>query len=153
MKTNRKRIFSKQPIVLIMLLTGLLLIAGSCNDDDDNSEVSFSAFLNGASEVPPNGSTATGTATLTYNKDTKIFNVVVEYTAITPVAGHIHVGEVGEAGAVVFPFSSPLTSPINYTSPVLTDAQETDLYANQYYVNLHTTLYQAGEIRGQLIQK
>jgi hypothetical protein len=152
MKTNRKRIFSERPFLLSMVLAGLLLIAGSCDDDDDNSEDSFSAFLNGASEVPPNGSTASGTATLKYNRDTKTFNIVVEYTGITPSQGHIHVGEVGEAGSVVFGFTS-LTSPINYTSPVLTDAQETDLYAHQYYVNLHTTLYQAGEIRGQLILK
>jgi hypothetical protein len=153
MKTNKNRIFSERPILLSMVLAGLILIAGSCDDDDDSSGDSFSAVLNGASEVPPNGSTASGTATLTYNRDTKTFNVVVEYTGITPSAGHIHLGEVGESGAVVFPFSSTLTSPINYTSPVLTDAQETDLYANQYYVNLHTTLYPAGEIRGQLIQK
>jgi hypothetical protein len=152
MKTNRKKVFSERPVLMIMILAGLFLIAGSCDDDEDSSEDSFSAVLNGASEVPPNGSTATGTATLKYNKDTKIFNIVVEYSGITPSQGHIHVGEVGESGPVVFPFTS-LTSPINYTSPVLTDAQETDLYANQYYVNLHTTLYQAGEIRGQLIQK
>jgi len=153
MKTNRKKVFSERPVLMIMILAGLFLIAGSCDDDEDSSEDSFSAVLNGASEVPPNGSTATGTATLTYNKDTKIFNIVVEFSGITPSQGHIHVGEVGVAGAVVFPFTAALTSPVNYTSPELTDAQEIDLYANQYYVNLHTTLYPAGEIRGQLIQK
>jgi hypothetical protein len=33
----------------------------------------------------------------------------------------------------------------------LTAAQEADLLANNYYVNLHTDAFPAGEIRGQLI--
>ena len=103
--------------------------------------------------MPPNNSPAVGTATLTYNRDTRIFNIVVEYTTITPIAGHIHKGEAGESGNVLFPFESTLTSPINYTSPVLTEVQEAELYAGQYYVNLHTAQYQAGEIRGQLLKQ
>jgi hypothetical protein len=154
MKTNRIRLFSERQILMVILLMGLYLVAGSCDDDDhDNNSDVFRATLNGASEVPPNGSTATGTATLTYNKDTRLFSIVVEYTGITPNAGHIHLGEVGEAGNVVFGFESSLASPINYTSPALTETQENDLYAHQYYVNLHTTLYPGGEIRGQLILK
>jgi len=137
----------------MMVLAGILLIAGACDDDEDENNEIFTAVLNGTSEVPPNTSPAVGTATLTYNRDTRIFNLVVEYTTITPVAGHIHKGEVGVAGNVLFPFEEPLTSPINYTSPVLTEVQEAELYAGQYYVNLHTAQYQAGEIRGQLLKQ
>jgi hypothetical protein len=151
MKTYKKSFLSGKSILQIVILTSLFFAVASCKDDDNNTDT-FQAFLNGASETPPNASTATGTATLTYNKDTKIFTVVVDYTGITPTQGHIHKEEVGVAGAVVFPFTS-LTSPITYTSPALTASQEADLYAFQYYVNLHTTLFPAGEIRGQLIQK
>lgn len=93
------------------------------------------------------------TATLTFNTDTKIFTVVVEYSGITAIAAHIHKGDVGVAGNVIFGFTAPLDSPINYTSPALDASQEADLNANLYYVNIHSTQFQAGEIRGQLIKQ
>lgn len=134
----------------------LLFIGVSCSSNNDNPPpptpviVTFNATLDGASEVPANASTATGTATLSYNKTTKIFTVNVTYSGLTPTMGHIHMGAVGVSGPIIFPFTS-LTSPISYTSPALTVAQETDLLANNYYVNLHTAAFTAGEIRGQLI--
>lgn len=135
----------------------LLLIGVSCSSDDDNPTptptpviVTFNATLNGASEVPANTSTATGTATGSYNKTTKILTVYVTYSGITPNLGHIHVGAVGVIGPPVFTFPD-LMSPINYSTPALTAAQETDLLANNYYVNLHTPAISSGEIRGQLI--
>ena len=124
----------------------------SCKDDEPNPEITFRATLNGASEVPANSSTATGNATLIYNDDTNIFNLTVTYTGMTPNNGHIHKGAVGVSGGVVFPFTS-LASPITLTSAALTTEQETDLKAGLYYVNLHSTTYPGGEIRGQLIQE
>jgi len=112
----------------------------------------FTAAMTGAKESSPNSSTATGSANLVYNKETKIFTVVVTYTGLTPNNGHIHKGAVGVAGAVVFPFSGVATSPINYTSAALTTDQEADLIGGLYYVNLHTTAFPAGEIRGQLLK-
>jgi hypothetical protein len=131
----------------------LFFIGVSCSNSDDDPTpviVSFNATLDGASEVPANASTATGTATLSYNKNTKIFTLNLTYSGLTPTMGHIHVGAAGVSGPVVFPFSS-LMSPFSYTSVALTTAQEVDLLANHYYVNLHTDAFPGGEIRGQLI--
>ncbi|MTH17613.1 CHRD domain-containing protein [Flavobacterium sp. LC2016-01] len=134
----------------------LLFIGASCSSNDDDPTppapviVTFNATLNGTSEVPANASTATGTATLSYNKTTKIFTLNVTYTGLTPTMGHIHKGAVGTSGPIVFPFTN-ITSPFSYTSAALTAEQETDLLANNYYVNLHTEAFTAGEIRGQLI--
>jgi hypothetical protein len=140
---------------LAIVLTCILLSTVSCSSDEDNPdpEVIFMATLNGASETPPNASEASGTATLTYNKDTKIFTIVVTYSGVTASAAHIHKAAVGVPGGVVFPFSAPLTSPINYTSPVLTTSQDSALNANLYYVNIHSEMYGGGEIRGQLIKQ
>lgn len=138
---------------LIILLTGILLIAGSCNKDDDDPEdpnVIFKATINGASEVPSNNSVATGQATLTFNKDTKIFTVNVTFSGITPTNAHIHKAAVGVSGSVVFGFTNPITSPIDYTSAPLDAAQEADLFAELYYVNIHSADFPGGEIRGQL---
>ncbi len=116
-------------------------------------DMSFKATLNGANERPnPNTSTAIGSATLTYNDESNIFTIVVTYSGMTATASHIHKAEATAAGSVVFPFS-PATSPINYTSVALTAAQETDLHAGLYYVNVHSSAFPSGEIRGQLIMQ
>jgi CHRD domain len=129
----------------------------SCSKSSDpaptpNPNVTFLATLSGASEVPANASTATGSATLVFNNTTKIFTVTVTHNITTPTNGHIHKGAAGVSGGVVFPFAS-FTSPISYTSAALDATQEADLNANLYYVNIHTAAFPGGEIRGQLIKQ
>lgn len=139
--------------IMSVVLAGILTIVSSCSDDEADPNVIFKATINGASETPANASTATGTATLTYNKNTKIFDIVVNFTGVVATNGHIHKGEPGVPGGVVFPFVQPVTSPINYTSPVLTVSQDSALNANLYYVNIHSEAFPGGEIRGQLIKQ
>jgi hypothetical protein len=138
---------------LARILAMSLFIAAfaGCNDDDEDtpSIVNFTTTLNGAKEVPPNPSDATGTAELLYNDDTNKMTITVTYSGITPTDAHIHKGAVGVAGPVVFPFDE-LVSPMVLTNVTLTDDQEADLKAGLYYVNIHSAEYPAGEIRGQL---
>ena len=136
-------------LVTVIILSGLF----SCDNNDSPPTpviVTFNATLNGTSEVPPNASTATGTAVLKFNKTTKKFSLTVTYSGITPNGGHIHEGAVGVDGPIIFPLAN-LTSPISYTSVALNSTQEAALMANRYYVNLHTVAFPGGEIRGQLI--
>jgi hypothetical protein len=142
---------------LIKILAFSILFAGivSCSNNDNpapNPNVTFKATLNGASEVPANASTATGTATLIFNTTTKIFTITVTHDIAAPTNGHIHKGAVGVSGPPVFPFSS-YTSPISYTSIALDATQEADLNAGLYYVNIHSAAFPGGEIRGQLIKQ
>ena len=126
-------------------------------------KVIFEATLSGAKEIPSNASAETGSANLNFNTDTKRFTIVVTSTlgnldsAGKPITrpltmGHIHKGAQGENGSVVFAFVN-LTSPITFVSDKLTPAQEADLFAGLYYVNLHTAEFPAGEIRGNLVRK
>ena len=131
-----------------------VLSLSSCSKSDSATGVSvttFTATLNGANESTPNSSTATGTATLKFNNTTKIFTITTLHTLATATNGHIHLGAVGLSGPPVFAFAA-FASPISYTSIALTAAQEADLLANLYYVNLHTAAFASGEIRGQLIK-
>jgi hypothetical protein len=112
----------------------------------------FTATLKGSGEVPSNPSTATGSTTLTYNGATKTFTAVTSYSGLTPSMGHIHKAAAGENGPVVFPFTE-LKSPITLTSSALTDEQVDALFKDSMYVNLHTTKYPGGEIRGQLTKQ
>lgn len=140
-----------------LLFACTLLFVFSCKKSDDarpaSNTVAFAATLSGASEVPANASTATGSASITYNTITKIMTVVVTYSGLTATAAHIHQGAAGANGSVIFPFASPVTSPINYTSIALDATQEATLYANGYYVNVHSATYGGGEIRGQIIKQ
>ncbi|WP_310556501.1 CHRD domain-containing protein [Flavobacterium sp.] len=130
----------------------------SCSKDDPaplyapNPNVTFLATLNSANEVPTNTSTATGSATLVYNTITKIFTINVTHNVTSPTNGHIHKAAVGVNGSPVFPFTA-YTSPMSLTSAPLDATQEADLYANLYYVNIHSTTFGGGEIRGQLIKQ
>ena len=136
-------------IVIILISFGLACKKNSSSQPNPN--INFSATLNGAKETPANNSTATGSATGTFNIQTKILTLTITYSGLTPIAGHIHKGaQTDPPGPVVFPFTDVSTTPFNFTSPVLTAAQEADLMAGLYYVNLHTTAYQGGEIRGQI---
>jgi hypothetical protein len=143
-------------LIRFFAISFFLLSLASCSDNDSDSNpgpsiTTFNATLNGASEVPANNSTANGTATLTFNNTTKIFSISVTHNIASPTNGHIHMGAVGVNGSPVFAFTS-FTSPINFTSIALTAAQESDLMANLYYVNIHTAAFPGGEIRGQLIK-
>jgi len=142
-------------IIRLLAISTILFGISSCDKDDDtppDPNVTFKATLTGAQEVPANASTATGDATLTFNTTTKIFTLAVTHTIASPTNGHIHKAAVGVSGGVIFPFAS-FTSPISYTSPALDATQEADLNAGLYYVNIHTSAFPNGEIRGQLIKQ
>lgn len=112
----------------------------------------FKATMNGASEVPPTTSTATGSATATLNTATRKLTWDVTYSGLSgPAMGaHIHGPAVaGQNAPIVVPFTGSLKSPIK-GSKVLTPAEVADLDAGKYYVNIHTPANKGGEIRGQL---
>ncbi len=145
--------------VRFSVIVVLLFVLFSCSSDYNNSsgnpnyDVTYKASLDGASEVPATPSLNKGSATLVYNTSTKKFTINVQFTGFTAISGHVHKGAVGQSGPAIFPFPPNPTSPINYTSPVLDASQAADLNANLYYVNIHSSLYPDGEIRGQLIKQ
>jgi len=108
----------------------------------------FYSLLYGAYEVPPVVSGGMGDATLVFNNTTKVFELVASYSGLTPTGAHIHVGQVGTEGPIVFALDHTI-NPIVFTSPPLTEQQESDLVTQMYYINLHTAAYPDGEIRGQ----
>ncbi len=114
--------------------------------------VELTAALNGANEVPANTSVATGTATASYDKSSKVLTLTVSYSGVAANNMHIHKGSAGIAGNVIFPLGArPYSSPATYTIPPLTLGQEDSLMNKLYYVNIHSVAFPAGEIRGQLV--
>ena len=113
----------------------------------------FAATLSGAQEVPPAATAATGQAEVMYNENTGKVSWKVTYSGLSaaPTAGHIHgPAAAGQNAGVVIPFASNLTSQPITGETTITLAQYADLAAGLYYVNLHSSQFPGGEIRGQL---
>jgi uncharacterized repeat protein (TIGR01451 family) len=109
----------------------------------------FVASLNGAQEVPPNTSTATGTATLLLSPDETTARVSLNFTGLSSAetVAHIHgPGAPSVIGPVLFPV------PGNDFTDFLISLTATDvqnLKSGLLYVDIHSNTFVGGEIRGQ----
>jgi subtilisin family serine protease len=115
------------------------------------SDREYASSLDGSQEVPPNASTATGTGTFTYNLLTNelTWNISHDIDMVDVTGAHIHSGAAGVNGPVEVPLDHTVNPMVG--SATLTEAQQ-GLLANQaLYVNVHTTAFPGGEIRGQII--
>ena len=109
----------------------------------------FTANLNSAQETPPNNSTATGTATLLLSPDEKTARVSLNFTGLSSAetAAHIHgPAAPGVVGNVLFPLPNGSFTDF-LISPSATDVQ--NLKNGQLYINVHSSNFLNGEIRGQ----
>lgn len=136
--------------------------------DNARAVQSFRAHLTGDEEVPARPTNATGQTIFKLSKDGNQLSYKLIVANIENVFGaHIHVGEVGQNGGVVaFLYGGGLidgrTSGILAEGVItaddligalegqsLEDLLET-MRAGSTYVNVHTTQYPGGEIRGQI---
>lgn len=111
-----------------------------------------SAVLAGTNEVPAINTPATGFAYFTYDRMTKMLSYHLSASnMVTVTASHIHTGTVGVSGPVAIPLIAPVTGSSSGVVGPLNAAQEAALYGGGYYVNVHSTSYPGGEIRGQIL--
>jgi len=125
----------------------------------------FMANLTGQEEVPPTNSNATGTVQLTSNGGDSV-DYLVNVTNIKGVTdGHLHLGEKGENGLIVFTLFRP-DAPVDQVSENETISEDefvgplkgksisdltTALGNGSIYANIHTQENPNGEIRGQMM--
>jgi hypothetical protein len=129
---------------------GVILSAGGALGEI----VHFKAKLDGASETPPKDTKGTGTADVSLDTVTKVLSWKVDYSGLTGPAtmAHFHgPAAPGTAAPPVVTLTGSLASPIS-GSAAITDGQIGDLRGGLWYINIHTSKYPGGEIRGQLSQ-
>jgi uncharacterized repeat protein (TIGR01451 family) len=123
---------------------------GAVYEITGNQPTIFVANLNGAQEVPPNNSTAIGTATLLLSPDETSARVSLNFSGLSSpeTVAHIHgPGGPGVTAPVLFPLPTGEFSDFEILPLSLADVQ--NLKNGQLYANVHSTMFVSGEIRGQ----
>jgi hypothetical protein len=115
------------------------------------AKTTFTADLNGLSEVPPTDSKAKGKGDFTYDDTSKKLTWTITYSGLSDKAKSAHLHGPAKEGENAGPMItlSPLASPIKGAA-ILTEDQAKALLGGNMYVNVHTAKYPDGEIRGQL---
>ena len=123
----------------------------------------FIATLNGQNEVPSNNSMLTGSGTFTLTGNSLDFLIIIQ-PAFYPISAGIYgpaargvngpfIFDLGTPN-IVAPYPGPPPDPghVGYSgSFTLTPQQLSDLENGLWYVNVLTSAYPDGEIRGQIV--
>jgi hypothetical protein len=135
-------------------LVGLIFLAAS--PPGQATLIHFNVTLDGAQA----GTVSPGTGSATLDLDTVANTLVVNLSysgLLAPTTNaHIHCcAPPGVSAGVIIPFVPPfvtgLTSGTFLNTFNLTATQVTQVASGLSYINIHTTLYPAGEIRGQIV--
>ena len=115
-------------------------------------EVSMTTNMTGAQQVPPVTTPGSGRTRAWYNRETRTLTWAAEWQGLSgpATAAHFHGPAAPGANAgvqVPIPHAGPMP---RTGAAVLTQAQEADLLAGRWYVNVHTAAHPGGEIRGQV---
>ncbi len=139
-------------------MKGRILVSGPMP-----TEERFIAFLGGANEAPQRYSAGRGVVTATLSGDTLVLNgefnsMLSSFNAAIAGGAHIHNALAGSNGGVEFVLTTALEADqrsgrfdANDNVFVLNETQKEALRTRSLYINIHSTLYEAGELRGQLV--
>lgn len=119
-----------------------------------SSTLQFTARMNGGNEVPAVMTDAEGLGVFTLNEDKTTLDINVSVSGLSgEITGiHIHEGEAGENGGVVFNLSDAINgNRIQTRLTNLTAEQVATFISGGYYLNVHTEANPGGEIRAQVI--
>jgi hypothetical protein len=84
--------FRRSCVALLVSAAALAACGGGDDDDDDDDSMRFTASLTGSAESPPNSSPATGDATVDLDTSTHRMTVKINFSGLqgTSTAAHIH---------------------------------------------------------------
>lgn len=116
----------------------------------------------GLQETPSEQTAAQGTGTVTYNSTTNTVDVDVSVTGIAAAnvtAFHFHRAPTGVAGPVILGLQPGFGTFVTSGNGIRFTAQNipfpaafvSDLLRQNVYLNIHTTAFRGGEVRGQVL--
>jgi hypothetical protein len=115
----------------------------------------FGVAMSGANENPPTSSAGTGTGSMTILNNVLTYNINFTNLLSPATLAHIHgPATTSQNTGVLIPFSPPAaTSGTISGTAALTSQELLDIVSGLTYANIHTTNYQGGEIRGQILPR
>jgi hypothetical protein len=140
---------------IVVLVAALALLPGSAAAD-----TFFMASLDGGQEVPPNVSTGTGTATVDLNNAGNSISVTLDWQDLLfgAAAATINQGMPSATGPILFNLAlgngaGTTTGSIDPSPQTfsLTSAQMNALKGGMLYIEVDSSSFPAGEIRGQIL--
>jgi len=162
----------KRTAITLMLVAGLLFMTMPAGWAGAGTNRNFVAHLSGGEEVPPADTKATGQAKFQLSKDGTELSFRVNVANIENVTqAHIHLAPAGANGGVVvwlYPDAPPPELIPGRTQGTLAKGTITaddlvgalaglalddlveEMKAGNAYVNVHTSQFPGGEIRGQI---
>jgi hypothetical protein len=139
----------------ILALT--VLLASGCSfylGEPRVPKTDFKATLNGSNEVPPTRSRGSGYFEAVYRPSTKVLEYRLNVMGLSsPITmGNLHgPATPGEVVEKVAPINIPIYDYTIWDGVTLTEEQASEVLAGHWYVNVMTTQYPDGEIRGQIL--
>jgi hypothetical protein len=162
----------KRTAIILMLVAGLLLMTMPAGWAGAGGDRNFAAHLSGREEVPPADTKATGQATFQLSRDGTELSFRLNVANIENITqAHIHLAPAGTNGGVVvwlYPDGPPAQLIPGRTQGTLARGTITaddlvgalagaalddlvdEMKAGNAYVNVHTSQFPGGEIRGQI---
>lgn len=143
-------------VMIVAVAAGALLAAGIATGKPGGVPA---IPLNPQQETSAVVSDASGFFSYTIEGNQLCYTLEVQDLTTQPVGAHIHLGARNVAGGIVVPLLTPTATTSTVSAcitamegGVLTPAELAAIQADPgaYYVNVHTTRYPGGEIRGQL---
>jgi hypothetical protein len=103
-------------------------------------------------QSPPTASNGSGTALVTLNQGQGevCWDIDVQNLTTPVILAHIHQGAAGVNGPVVVDFMEPVNGLRGCVPADPALVKQIRQNPADYYVNVHTTMFPAGEVRGQL---
>lgn len=124
----------------------------SATERPDSHLVTFSSLLDGASAVPATRSSANGRIDALYDSHSRLLRWKASWAglsgAITSIQFH-GPADIGQTGPAAMVWPGPF-GPRYEGRATLTPQQAVDLVDGRWYVNVVTSGFPAGEVRGQL---
>ena len=128
------------------------------------AQTTYVCVLSGGTEVPPVTTQANGNATVVLDASQTQLSISCQFQNLTGTYQSSHIHGPGPAGTnqpVKWGFSSPAAPWVftntnhdgtisNFLVTGIVAADVTNLNNGQFYVNVHSTVFPGGEIRGQL---
>lgn len=135
--------------MLHAVIAAAMLVLATLSGPASATEVKL--ILSGDMEVPAVATKASGSGTITFNKDRTVSGSIAT-SEIIATAAHIHLGKTGTNGPVIITLERDGDNGWKVPDGAkLDEAQYRAYMGGELYINVHSAAHKGGEIRGQLI--